>query len=99
MKIALGAHVDSFNVNVKELEKSSDEYFWYSVLTESQFTLYSQMEGHLPVCKYMDPTEGIQKYWKLHSNVRHAIARFPHSKWNNEGRSTDTDGAYLLIWR
>eukprot|EP00971_Amphidinium_carterae_P284412 5646373-Amphidinium_carterae.1 len=57
------------------------------------------MEGHLPVCRYMNPTEGIQKHWKLYSNARHAIARFQHSKWNNEGRSSDTDGAYLLIWR
>eukprot|EP00971_Amphidinium_carterae_P089901 1779818-Amphidinium_carterae.1 len=38
--------------------------------------------------------------WKVHSTVRHAIARFQHSKWNNEGRAiADTDGAYLMIWR
>eukprot|EP00971_Amphidinium_carterae_P142865 2830348-Amphidinium_carterae.1 len=49
MKVALGTHVDSFNVNLQELEKSSIEYFWYSVLTENQFTTYSQMDGHMPV--------------------------------------------------
>eukprot|EP00971_Amphidinium_carterae_P013391 264054-Amphidinium_carterae.1 len=35
--------------NVKEFETSSSEYLWYSVLTESQFTTYSQREGHMPV--------------------------------------------------
>eukprot|EP00971_Amphidinium_carterae_P292039 5797486-Amphidinium_carterae.1 len=92
MKVALGAQVDSFNVNVKELEKSSSDYFWYSVLTENQFTTYSQRDGHMPVYRYLDPAEGIQKHWRLHSTVRHAVARFQHSKWNSEGAAiADTD--------
>eukprot|EP00971_Amphidinium_carterae_P309240 6145165-Amphidinium_carterae.1 len=57
------------------------------------------MDGHMPVLRYLDQAEGFQKHWRLHSNVRHAIARFQHSKWNSEGRSADTEGAYLLIWR
>eukprot|EP00971_Amphidinium_carterae_P071224 1408594-Amphidinium_carterae.1 len=48
MKVALGAQVDCFNVDVKELEKSSQECLWYSVLMENQFTTYSQGEGHMP---------------------------------------------------
>eukprot|EP00971_Amphidinium_carterae_P120808 2393536-Amphidinium_carterae.1 len=54
----------------------------------------------MPVYRHLDQAEGIQKHWKMHSTVRHAVARFQHSKWNNEGAGiADTDGAYLLIWR
>eukprot|EP00971_Amphidinium_carterae_P317614 6313786-Amphidinium_carterae.1 len=74
MKVALGAQVDSFNVNVRELEKSSSEYLWNSVFTENQFTTYSQRDGHMPVYRYLDQAEEIQKHWKLHSTVRHAVA-------------------------
>eukprot|EP00971_Amphidinium_carterae_P168134 3331589-Amphidinium_carterae.1 len=48
MKVALGPQVDSFNVNLKELEASSMEYLWYNVLTEEQFATYSQQDGHMP---------------------------------------------------
>eukprot|EP00971_Amphidinium_carterae_P174795 3464786-Amphidinium_carterae.1 len=35
-----------------------------------------------------------------HSTVRHAVARFQHSKWNiNAAGHGDSDGVYLLIWR
>eukprot|EP00971_Amphidinium_carterae_P220390 4375012-Amphidinium_carterae.1 len=74
MKVAVGAEVDCFNIDMKELDKSSDEYLWYSVLTENQFTTYSQSEGHMPVYRYMGQAEGLQKSWKLHSTVRHALA-------------------------
>eukprot|EP00971_Amphidinium_carterae_P334740 6470185-Amphidinium_carterae.1 len=74
MKVAMGAQVDSFNVNLKELEKSSNEYLWCSVLTEIQFTAYSEMDGHMPLFRYLDQAEGIQKHWKIHSTVRHALA-------------------------
>eukprot|EP00971_Amphidinium_carterae_P321498 6390579-Amphidinium_carterae.1 len=74
MKVALGAEVDCFNTDLKELEKLSNEYFWYSVLSENQFTTYSQGEGHMPVYRYVNQAEGLQKPWKLHSTVRHAIA-------------------------
>eukprot|EP00971_Amphidinium_carterae_P147003 2913252-Amphidinium_carterae.1 len=53
----------------------------------------------MPVFRYLDQAEGIQKHWKVHSRVRHAVARFQHSKWNSEGMTSDTDSAYLLIWR
>eukprot|EP00971_Amphidinium_carterae_P034041 670249-Amphidinium_carterae.1 len=54
----------------------------------------------MPVFRYVDQTEATQKHWKLHSTVRHAIARFQHSKWNSEGAGLeDADGAHLLIWR
>eukprot|EP00971_Amphidinium_carterae_P162197 3215081-Amphidinium_carterae.1 len=54
----------------------------------------------MPVYRFLGQAEGLQKPWKLHSTVRHAIARFQHSKWNNEGRVIpDTDNAYLLVWR
>eukprot|EP00971_Amphidinium_carterae_P200791 3984421-Amphidinium_carterae.1 len=78
MKVALGAEVECFNIDLKELEKSSEEYLWYSVLTENQFTTYSQGEGHMPVYRYLGQAEGLQKPWKLHSKIRHALARFQH---------------------
>eukprot|EP00971_Amphidinium_carterae_P143620 2845496-Amphidinium_carterae.1 len=42
LKVALGVPVDCCNIDLKELEQSSQEYMWYSVLTEHQFTTYSQ---------------------------------------------------------
>eukprot|EP00971_Amphidinium_carterae_P193514 3839984-Amphidinium_carterae.1 len=69
MKVALGPQADSFNMNVKEFETSSSDYLWYSVLTDKQFTTYSQRDGHMPVYRYMDQAEGIQKHWRLHSTV------------------------------
>eukprot|EP00971_Amphidinium_carterae_P017056 336738-Amphidinium_carterae.1 len=54
----------------------------------------------MPVYRFLGQAEGLQKPWKVHSTVRHAIARFQHSKWNNEGRViADTDSAYLMVWR
>eukprot|EP00971_Amphidinium_carterae_P221769 4402348-Amphidinium_carterae.1 len=100
MKVALGPQVDGFNLDLKELEASSMEYLWYSMLTEEQFTTYSQRDGHMPLTKYGGQAETAQKYWRLHSTVRHAIARFQYSKWNtNAAGLGDSDGAYLLIWR
>eukprot|EP00971_Amphidinium_carterae_P048318 952108-Amphidinium_carterae.1 len=52
MKVALGPQVDSLNVDVKELEASSKEYLWYSVMTEEQFTTYSQKDGHMPLYRH-----------------------------------------------
>eukprot|EP00971_Amphidinium_carterae_P169065 3349094-Amphidinium_carterae.1 len=60
LKIALRPHVDSFNVNLTELEESSKDYLWYSVFTEEQFTTYSQKEGHMPVYRY-DQADGAQR--------------------------------------
>eukprot|EP00971_Amphidinium_carterae_P083853 1659544-Amphidinium_carterae.1 len=34
MKVALEPQVDSFNLDAKELEASSKEYMWYSIMTE-----------------------------------------------------------------
>eukprot|EP00971_Amphidinium_carterae_P040614 797020-Amphidinium_carterae.1 len=28
------------------------EYLWYSVLTEEQFTTYSQQDGYMPLLRY-----------------------------------------------
>eukprot|EP00971_Amphidinium_carterae_P072765 1438884-Amphidinium_carterae.1 len=54
----------------------------------------------MPTYRILGQAERLQKAWKVHSTVRHAIARFQHSKWNNEGRaSPDNDNAYLLVWR
>eukprot|EP00971_Amphidinium_carterae_P182690 3625563-Amphidinium_carterae.1 len=77
------------------------EYLWYSVLTEEQFTTYSQQDGHMPLHRYGGlAADATQKHWKLHSRVRHAVARFQHSKWNlGAAGLEDADGAYLLIWR
>eukprot|EP00971_Amphidinium_carterae_P021371 421782-Amphidinium_carterae.1 len=76
------------------------EYMWYSVLTEEQFTTYSQRDGHVPLYRYGGLVDATQKYWRLHSTVRHAVARFQHSKWNLDAAGLgDSDGAYLLIWR
>eukprot|EP00971_Amphidinium_carterae_P092883 1839239-Amphidinium_carterae.1 len=52
MKVALGPQVNSFNLDVKELEASNKEYLWYSVVTEVQFTTYSQQDGRMPLHKY-----------------------------------------------
>eukprot|EP00971_Amphidinium_carterae_P009538 188213-Amphidinium_carterae.1 len=49
MKVALGPHVNSFNLDVKELEASSKEYSWYSIMTEEEFTTYSQQDGRMPL--------------------------------------------------
>eukprot|EP00971_Amphidinium_carterae_P297744 5915779-Amphidinium_carterae.1 len=69
-------------------------------MTENQFTTYSQGEGHMPPYRILGQAEGFQKPWKVHSTVRHAIARFQHSKWSHEGRvTTDSEDAYLLVWR
>eukprot|EP00971_Amphidinium_carterae_P271965 5397443-Amphidinium_carterae.1 len=67
LKVALGAQVDSHNINLQELEQSSQEYMWYSMMSEHQFTTYSQGEGRMPTYR-----------------MRHAIARFQHSKWSHE---------------
>eukprot|EP00971_Amphidinium_carterae_P102703 2032975-Amphidinium_carterae.1 len=76
------------------------EYLWYSVLTEEQFTTYSQQDGHMPLHKYGGLADATQKHWRLHSTMRHAIARFQHSKWNLDAAGLeDSDEAYLLIWR
>eukprot|EP00971_Amphidinium_carterae_P161651 3204639-Amphidinium_carterae.1 len=54
----------------------------------------------MPVYRFLGQAEGFQKPWKVHSTVCHAIARFQHSMWNNEGRAiVCTDSAYLMIWR
>eukprot|EP00971_Amphidinium_carterae_P122568 2426734-Amphidinium_carterae.1 len=76
------------------------EYLWFSVLTKEQFTTYSQQEGRMPLHRYGGLADATQKHWKLHSTVRHAVARFQHSKWNMDAAGLeDSDGAYLLIWR
>eukprot|EP00971_Amphidinium_carterae_P037729 742199-Amphidinium_carterae.1 len=99
-KVALGPQVDSFNLDLKEFGASSMEYLWYSVLTEEQFTTYSQQDGHMPLQGYGGLADAIQKHWRLHSTVRHAVARFQHSKWNMKAAGLgDSDGACLLIWR
>eukprot|EP00971_Amphidinium_carterae_P151008 2994725-Amphidinium_carterae.1 len=49
LKVALGPQVDSYNLDISELEESSKEYLWYSVFTEEQFTTYSQQEGRMPL--------------------------------------------------
>eukprot|EP00971_Amphidinium_carterae_P096006 1899874-Amphidinium_carterae.1 len=68
-------------------------------MTEEQFTTYSQKDGHMPLYKY-GRQDATQRYWRFHSTVRHAMARFQHSKWNlNATGLEDSDGAYLLIWR
>eukprot|EP00971_Amphidinium_carterae_P165176 3274320-Amphidinium_carterae.1 len=76
MKVALGAQVDCFNIDLKlkKLEQSSQEYLWYSMLTDNQFTTYSRGEGHMPVYRFLGQADGLQKPWKVHSTVRHAIA-------------------------
>eukprot|EP00971_Amphidinium_carterae_P145119 2875077-Amphidinium_carterae.1 len=54
----------------------------------------------MPTYRILGQADGLQKQWKVHSTVRHAIARFQHSKWSYEGRVTaDSDSAYLLVWR
>eukprot|EP00971_Amphidinium_carterae_P023228 458292-Amphidinium_carterae.1 len=99
LKIALGPQVDSYNLDVSELEESSKEYLWYSMFTEEQFTTYSQQEGHMPLFRY-DQADGAQGFWRIHSTVvRHAVAMYQHCKWNlNVAGHGDPDGAYLLIW-
>eukprot|EP00971_Amphidinium_carterae_P204312 4054390-Amphidinium_carterae.1 len=100
MKVALGPQVASFNLNVSEFEASSMEYLWYSVLTEEQFTTYSQQDGHMPLHRYGGLADATQKYWRLHARVRRAVARFQHSQWNLDAAGQeDSEGAYLLIWR
>eukprot|EP00971_Amphidinium_carterae_P127676 2529560-Amphidinium_carterae.1 len=74
MKVALGPQVDSFNVNLKELGTSSMEYLWYRVVTEEQFTMYSQQDGHMPLHRYGGLADATQKHWRLHSTVRHSLA-------------------------
>eukprot|EP00971_Amphidinium_carterae_P085123 1684046-Amphidinium_carterae.1 len=74
MKVALGPQVDSFNLDVKEFEASSKEYLWYSIMTEEQFTTYSQKDGHMPLHRYGGQVDATQKYWRFHSTVRHAVA-------------------------
>eukprot|EP00971_Amphidinium_carterae_P262392 5204833-Amphidinium_carterae.1 len=73
------------------------EYLWYSVLTEEQFTTYSQQDGHMPLLRYGGQADANQKHWRLHSTVRDAVAKFQHSKWNMDAAGLeDSDGAYLL---
>eukprot|EP00971_Amphidinium_carterae_P291598 5788637-Amphidinium_carterae.1 len=74
MKVALGPQVDSFHLNVSEFEASSMEDLWYSMMTEEQFTTYSQQDGHMPLHRYGGQTDATQKHWRLHSRVRHAVA-------------------------
>eukprot|EP00971_Amphidinium_carterae_P290279 5763548-Amphidinium_carterae.1 len=100
MKVALGPQVDSFNLDLKEFEASNTEYLWYSIVTEEQFTTYSQQDRHMPLYRYGGQADTAQKYWRLRSTVRRAVARFQHSKWNLDAAGLgDSDGAYLLIWR
>eukprot|EP00971_Amphidinium_carterae_P283160 5621519-Amphidinium_carterae.1 len=73
MKVALGPQVDSFNLDLKEFETSSQEYLWYSIMTEEQFATYSQKDGHMPLHRY-GGQDATQRYWRLHSTVRHAVA-------------------------
>eukprot|EP00971_Amphidinium_carterae_P059836 1183670-Amphidinium_carterae.1 len=69
-------------------------------MTEEQFTTYSQQEGHMPLHRYGGLADATQRYWRFHSTVRHAIARFQHSKWNMDAAGHgDSDGVYLLIRR
>eukprot|EP00971_Amphidinium_carterae_P017835 351376-Amphidinium_carterae.1 len=93
MKVALGPQVNSFNLDLKEFEASSMEYLWYSIMTEEQFTTYSQQDGHMPLHRYGGLADASQKHWRLHSTVRHAVARFQYSKWNLDvAGHGDSDG-------